>query len=104
MHMTSTLTGLIYNSELNKYMIMKTDELKKAITDSDGGTGIVVVELYDDGEVKLEEFRVMVGDMVIAKSWRESYKGKPKSGQSGDSHHYTLPVWYTRYKNLNEIL
>lgn len=70
-----------------------------------GRTDIVVVELYNDGVTKLEEYRVMIDDEIIAKSWSESKNGKKKRGQSEVGlQHYTLPLWYQRYKKLNEIL
>ena len=43
-------------------MILKEKEMKKAINNSDGLTSIKVVELYNDGELRLEEIRVMLGD------------------------------------------
>jgi hypothetical protein len=70
-----------------------------------GTTNIIAVELYNDGEIKLEELRVMLGDECIAKSWREYKHGEHKSGAGTlDLSHYTLPLWYQRYKKLNEIL
>ena len=69
-----------------------------------GTTNIIAVELYNDGEIKLEEIRVMLDDECIAKSWRE-YNGKTEEqGGSDDMSYYTLPLWYQRYKKLNEIL
>ena len=72
-----------------------------------GTTNIIAVELYDDGKVKLEEFRVMLDDEIIARSWKEtSNNGEIMSGVEDKEqlHHYTLPLWYKRYKKLNEIL
>ena len=70
-----------------------------------GTTNIIAVELYNDGEIKLEEIRVMLDDECIAKSWREYKHGEHKSGAGNlDLSHYTLPLWYQRYKKLNEIL
>jgi hypothetical protein len=85
-------------------MILKEKEMKKAINNSDGLTSIKVVELYNDGELRLEEIRVMLGDECIAKSWRE-YNGKTEEqGGSDDMSYYTLPKWYQRYKKIDEIL
>lgn len=77
-----------------------------------GTTNIIAVELYNDGEIKLEELRVMLGDECIAKSWREYKNGEHKSGAGThptaysplDLSHYTLPLWYQRYKKIDEIL
>lgn len=72
-----------------------------------GTTNIISVELYDDGVTKLEEFRVMLDDEVIAKSWKETSNNHQKMGGVQDKeqlHHYTLPLWYQRYKKINEIL
>jgi len=86
-------------------MILKEKEMKKAINNSDGLTSIKVVELYNDGELRLEELRVMLGDECIAKSWREYYKGKRTiQGGADDMSYYTLPLWYQRYKKIDEIL
>ncbi len=70
-------------------------------------------ELYNDGETKLIEFRVMLDGECIARSWRELKFNKregtfqPTSGggiEDGDISHYTLPKWYVRQQKLDEIL
>lgn len=69
-----------------------------------GAAGITVVELYNDGKLRLEELRVMLGEEIVARSWRQ-YNGDEKcEGGSTDQSYYTLPKWYERYKKINEIL
>ncbi len=65
-------------------------------------------ELYNDGELRLVEYRVMLEGECIAKSWREFHDGEIKSAagidRGGDISHYTLPKWYVRQQKLDEIL
>ncbi len=68
-------------------------------------------ELYNDGELRLVEYRVMLEGECIAKSWRE-FHSDSKLGditgsgisKDGDISHYTLPKWYVRQQKLDEIL
>ena len=73
-------------------------------------------ELYNDGKIRLVEYNVMLEGECIAKSWREFYLTEEVPAEniigtwaSGTSDveglsYYTLPLWYQRYKKLDEIL